>query len=86
MPSQTSLINHQFEGQVFPITRGGKKVFGLENFENLRDIPGKVDLAVVVVGLALVPDILDQCHQLGIAAMLIISGGGKRTGWGTGCS
>jgi 3-hydroxypropionyl-CoA synthetase (ADP-forming) len=75
-----SLINHQFEGQVFPITRGGKKVFGLESFENLRDIPGKVDLAVVVVGLALVPDILDQCHQLGIAAMLIISGGGKELG------
>lgn len=35
---------------------------------------------MVVVGLTMVPDILDQCQRLGIDAVLIISGGGKELG------
>ena len=75
-----SLINHQFEGKVYPITRGRKKIFGLDSYEGLAELPEVVDLAVIVVGLALVPDILDQCRDLGIRAALIISGGGKELG------
>ncbi|MBI4773085.1 MAG: acetate--CoA ligase family protein [Deltaproteobacteria bacterium] len=75
-----SLINHEFKGNVFPITKGGKEVFGLKSYENLQEIPEKIDLAVVVVGLALVPGILDQCKDLGIPAVLIVSGGGKELG------
>lgn len=75
-----SLISHDFQGKVFPITRGRKQIFGLDSYESLQEIPEKIDLAVVVVGLALVPDLLDQCHQIGIPAMLIVSGGGKELG------
>jgi len=75
-----SLINHDFTGKVFPITKGRKQIFGLDSYESLQEIPEKIDLAVVVVGLALVPDLLDQCHRVGIPAMLIVSGGGKELG------
>lgn len=75
-----SLINHDFAGAVYPITRGGKEIFGLKSYEGLRDLPETVDLAVVVVGLALVPEILQQCSELHIPAVLIISGGGKELG------
>jgi len=75
-----SLINYNFEGKVFPVTRGGKKICGLESYESILDIPEKVDLTVACVGLALVPELLDHCHKLGIPAMLIISGGGKELG------
>ncbi len=75
-----SLINHDFAGTVYPITRGGKEIFGLKSFESLRDVPEKVDLAVVVVGLPLVPEILEQCHEQHVPAVLIISGGGKELG------
>jgi len=75
-----SLINHHFEGKVFPITKGGKEIFGVKSYERLQDIPEPVDLVVVVVGLALVPDLLDQCRDMGIPAMLIVSGGGKELG------
>ena len=75
-----SLINHHFDGKVFPVTRGGKKIFGLDSFESILDIPEKIDLVVAVVGLGLVPELLNQCKQLGIPAMLIVSGGGKELG------
>ncbi len=75
-----SLINHDFQGRVFPITKGKKEIFGLSPFEDLYEIPEKVDLVVAVVGLPLIPDLLDQCKDLGIPAMLIISGGGKELG------
>ena len=75
-----SLINHDFQGKVFPITRGGKKVFGLDSYESIQEIPEKVDLAVVVVGLGLVPQILEHCRELEIPAVLIVSGGGKELG------
>ncbi len=75
-----SLINHDYAGKVYPITRGGREIFGLRSYENLSDLPEKVDLAVVVVGLPLVPDILKQCKEQEIPAVLIISGGGKELG------
>jgi 3-hydroxypropionyl-CoA synthetase (ADP-forming) len=75
-----SLINHNFDGTVFPVTRGGKKIFGLDSYESITDVPEKVDLVVACVGLALVPELLEHCHNLGIPAMLIVSGGGKELG------
>jgi len=75
-----SLINHDYAGTVYPITLGGKDVFGLTSYSRLEDLPSAVDLVVVVVGLKMVPDILDQCQRLGIPAVLIISGGGKELG------
>ena len=75
-----SLINHEYKGTVYPITLGGKDVFGLTSYPRLEDIPAAIDLAVVVVGLTMVPAILDQCKQLSIPAVLIISGGGKELG------
>ena len=75
-----SLLNHEFKGRVYPITRGKKEIFGHASYEDLTELPEKVDLVVIVVGLALVPGILDQCRDLGIPAALIISGGGKELG------
>jgi 3-hydroxypropionyl-CoA synthetase (ADP-forming) len=75
-----SLINHKYQGKVYPITRGGKEIFGLKSYAALSELPAKIDLAVVVVGLKLVPQLLEECHALGIPAMLIISGGGKELG------
>jgi len=75
-----SLINHKYKGKVYPVTLGGKNVFGLESYTSLDEIPSVIDLAVVVVGLAMVPEILDTCNRLSIPAVLIISGGGKELG------
>ena len=75
-----SLINHEYQGEVYPITLGGKEIFGLKSYAGLSELPAKIDLAVVVVGLKQVPQLLEQCHALGIPAMLIISGGGKELG------
>ncbi len=75
-----SLINHEYKGKVYPVTLGGKDVFGLKSYTGLKEIPSTIDLAVVVVGLTIVPEILDECKQLGISAVLIISGGGKELG------
>lgn len=75
-----SLINHDFAGTVLPVARGGKEIFGLKSVESLADLSEKIDLAVVVVGLQLVPEILEQCKEKNIKAVLIISGGGKELG------
>jgi len=75
-----SLINHEYQGDVYPVTLGSKEIFGLKSYADLGEIPSKIDLVVVVVGLKQVPQLLDQCHTLGIPAMLIISGGGKELG------
>ncbi|MCK4988291.1 MAG: acetate--CoA ligase family protein, partial [Desulfobacterales bacterium] len=75
-----SLINHEYQGEIYPVTLGGKEVFGLKSYADLSELPAKIDLAVVVVGLKQVPQLIEQCHALGIPAMLVISGGGKELG------
>nr|HID59013.1 acyl-CoA synthetase [Desulfobacterales bacterium] len=75
-----SLANHLFTGSVYPINKSGQDIFGKKSYPDLKDVPSKIDLVVIVVDMSLVPSILDQCRELGISNMLIISGGGKELG------
>ena len=75
-----SLLNPDFEGRVFPINPTCQEVMGVKAYPTLSAIPEPVDLVVVTVGLAAVPDLLRECQAHGIHNMVIISSGGKELG------
>ena len=83
-----SLINYEYQGQVFPVNPGREQALGLKTYPSIASIPDPapsghaIDLVVVAVSLDNVPALLIECQQKGIHNMVILSGGGKELGDG----
>ena len=69
------LLHHKFPGPVYAVSRSQAEVQGLKTYPGIADLPGPVDLAVIVVPAALVPEALRECGERGIKAAAIISSG-----------
>ncbi len=75
-----SLSRHGYAGKVFPVNPARDEVMGLKAFPSLSDVPEPIDLVVVTVPLAAVPDIVRECAAVGVHNMVVISSGGKEMG------
>lgn len=78
-----SLVKNLLAGKkrkIYPVNPGHKNVLGLPCFVSVKDIPGKVDLALVAVKAALVPQVLTECGQKKIFLAVVISAGFKESG------
>ena len=69
-----------FPGEVIPVTTSKETVEGRKAYASLRDIPGRVDLAVVVVPAPEVREVMTDAAAAGVGAAIVISGGFAETG------
>ncbi len=69
-----------FKGKVYPVNPKAEEVLGLKAFRSLKEIPGRIDLAVVVVPANHVPEVVEEAGEVGIKALIVISGGFKEVG------
>jgi acetate---CoA ligase (ADP-forming) len=72
---QHVLCARGFPGRVYPISRSHAEVQGLRAYPSVTALPEKVDLALIVVPAASVPDALEDCGKAGIRAAYVISSG-----------
>jgi acetate---CoA ligase (ADP-forming) len=70
-----NLLITNFAGTVVPVHPTASEVAGLRTYSRVVDIPGEVDLAVVVVPAAQVESVVDDCIAKGVRAICIISAG-----------
>ncbi|MEX1020245.1 MAG: bifunctional acetate--CoA ligase family protein/GNAT family N-acetyltransferase [Litorilinea sp.] len=75
-----NLISHPFGGAVFPVNPNRSSVLGIHAYPKIADVPGQVDLAVVVTPALSVPGIIEECVQAGVKGAIIISAGFKEIG------
>ncbi len=76
-----NLLRHNcYPGDVYAINRKGEGVHGFPGYSSVLDIPGKVDLAVVLLSAAQVPEIVRQCGEKGITRIIIESAGFSESG------
>lgn len=64
-----------FDGRVYAVNRKGEAVHGCEGFVAVTDIPGDVDLAVIITPADVVPSFVRQCGEKGIGHIIIESAG-----------
>jgi acyl-CoA synthetase (NDP forming)/RimJ/RimL family protein N-acetyltransferase len=75
-----NLLAHEFAGPVYPVNREADHVAGVRAHPSLDAIEGPVDLAVVVVPAAEVPDVVRECGRKGVRAVIVISAGFAESG------
>ena len=74
------LQEYKFNGKIYPVNPKGGIIEGLQAYTSVGEIPGEVDLAIIVVNAKFVLDTIDQCHAKGIKGLCIITAGFKETG------
>ncbi|MBT5503322.1 acetate--CoA ligase family protein [Candidatus Falkowbacteria bacterium] len=75
-----NVIDYKFKGKIYPINLKSKAILGLKAFKSVKEIPGKVDLAVFVIPAPFVNSVLIECGEKGIHNAIIITAGFKEVG------
>lgn len=70
-----NLLRMRFDGTLFPVNAEARHVGGVPAYKSVLDIPGDVDLVVIAVPAASVPDIVDECAARGVRGLIVTSGG-----------
>ena len=68
------------ERAVYPINPKADEILGLKAYPSVRDVPGAVDLAVIVIPYHLVSQALRECGEKGVPAVVIITAGFREAG------
>jgi len=70
-----SLLKIGFEGRIYPINPKVNEIFGLKAYHSIEDISREVDLAIIAVSPASVPEILKGCVTKSIKSCIIVASG-----------
>ena len=74
------LRDYKFNGKIYPVNPKGGIIEGFEAYTSVGEIPGDVDLAVIIIPQKFVLSSIDECHKKGIKGICIISAGFKESG------
>jgi acyl-CoA synthetase (NDP forming) len=76
-----SILNwSQFRGEIYPINPKDEFVYGLKAYKSVMDVPGPIDLAVIVVNASQVLDVFRQCAEKKVGGAVIITAGFAEVG------
>lgn len=70
-----NLLRDGFQGIVLPVNPQADSIDGVLAYPSVKDVPGDIDLAVIVIPAQRVLDVIDQCAQKGARGLVIISAG-----------
>lgn len=70
-----NLRQWEYKGDIYGINPKGGEVDGLKLYSSVKEIPQKVDIAVILVPAKFIPQIMDDCIEKGIDRLAIPAGG-----------
>jgi len=76
------MVEADFAGTLAAVNpaAGGARIGGVESYASVLDLPGTVDLAVLAVPAAAVPEVVGQCAEKGVRALVVVSAGFAEAG------
>ncbi len=75
-----NLKSSPFKGNIYPVNPKRDEVLGLTCYPELKAIPEKVDLAILVTPAKTIPGLVKECLEAGVSGVIIISAGFKELG------
>ena len=75
-----NLVAQRFRGPIYPVNPTARRLAGRRCYPTVRDVPGPVDLAVIVVPAAAVGAVVDDCVAKVVPGLVVITAGFRETG------
>ncbi len=76
----SNLLESQPRIKIYAVNPSHAEVLGIKTKKSVADIPGAVDLAIVVTPAHLVPEIIGECVDTGVSSAVVISAGFREQG------
>src|SRR5208283_840770 len=76
----SNLMKSPFGGTVFPVNPKWRSVLGIRTHPRIGDLLDPIDLAIVATPAPMVPDLIGECVEAGVRAVVVISAGFKELG------
>lgn len=73
-------MKESMEGEVHPVNPNAEEVLGEKSYDSIKEIPGKVELAVISVPAKITPKIIEECGEKGVKGAVIITSGFSEIG------
>jgi len=70
-----NLINHGFQGKLYPINPKKESVLGVKAYPSILDVKDPVDTAIIIVPAETVPQAIEDCCAKGIRYLVIETAG-----------
>ena len=70
-----NIITGGYTGAVYPINPKETTVQGLKSYSSVLDVPGEIDLAIIVIPAVHVIAAVDECGRKGVKGLIVISAG-----------
>ena len=71
---------HGYRGPIYPINPKAGEILGLRCYPGIAEVPDPVELAILIIPAALVPQAIEACGLRGVKAAVVISGGFREVG------
>jgi len=75
-----NIIKYGYKGQIYPVNPKEEEILGYTCYQRVTDVPGAVDLAVIVVPNKYVAGVMEDCGDKGAGAAIVITAGFRETG------
>ncbi len=75
-----SLLRDGYSGAVYPVNPRADVVHSIRAYPTIGDVPGPVDLAVIVVPKERVVQVAIECGEAGVKGLVVISAGFREVG------
>ena len=75
-----NLINGGYKGKIYPINPNADEIMGLKAYKSVKDVPGKIDVAVFAIPAKFVAQALIEVGEKKIPGAVLIPSGFAETG------
>jgi acetyl coenzyme A synthetase (ADP forming)-like protein len=75
-----NLLSFGFQGPVYPINPSARVIQSVPAYATIEDVPGPIDLAIIVVPATEVVTAVESCGRKGVKALVVISAGFSEIG------
>jgi acetyl coenzyme A synthetase (ADP forming)-like protein len=75
-----NLVETGFTGDLYAVNPNTEEILGVRSYASVAEVPGAVDVAVVIRPAAQLLEVVDECVAKGVVALVIISSGFAEVG------
>jgi len=75
-----NLIEYGFTNRIYPVNPHAEEILNLKAYPSVKDIPDKVDMAIISVPAEKVLDVIKECGEKGVKVLVVITSGFSEVG------
>ena len=77
-----NIVDCEFKGDIYPVNKSADEILGLKAYPKIQDVPGDVDLAVIIIPAKFCAGAVEDCAEKGVKAVIIEAMGFNEVGAG----